>query len=67
MLLTFIYQSYLNQYDKNTFEVDGITKLVAEQSKDLLLFFNKNAATETHLSQASVTNTFPELLKVVMP
>lgn len=54
MLLTFIYQSYLNQYDKNTFEVDGITKLVAEQSKDLLLFFNKNAATETHLSQASV-------------
>lgn len=54
MLLTFIYQSYLNQYDKNTFEVDGITKLVAEQSKDLLLFFNKNAATERHLYQASV-------------
>lgn len=54
LLMTFIYQSYLNQFNTNKFEVDGITQLVAEQSKDMLLFFNKNASIAPHPTQACV-------------
>ena len=53
-LLTFLYQMYLNQFDKTTFEVDGFTKSVAEQTKNFLFFFNENVKTEPHKSQSSV-------------
>lgn len=53
LLLTFIYQSYLNQFDAKANEVDGFTKSVAEQSKKVLLFFNESY-TEFHSDQPSV-------------
>ncbi|MBA4321020.1 MAG: exosortase family protein XrtF [Flavobacterium sp.] len=43
LLLTFVYQSYLGQFDVKKFEVDGMTKLVAKQTKDVMLFFNYDA------------------------
>ena len=53
-LLTFLYQMYLNQFDKTTFEVDGFTKFVAVQTHDLLFFFNENVSIAPHQSQSSV-------------
>lgn len=43
LLLTFVYQSYLSQFDTGKFEVDGFTQLVAKQTKDLMLFCNCDA------------------------
>lgn len=40
LLLTFVYQTYLDQFDAKFNETDGVTKLVAEHSKDLPLLFN---------------------------
>ena len=43
LVLTFIYQNYLNQFNERYFEVDEFTKLVANQSqKTLSLFDNKS-------------------------
>jgi exosortase family protein XrtF len=42
-LLVYTYQKYLDNYDNKTFEVDGMTQLVAQQTKDILLFFNYDA------------------------
>ena len=54
LVLTFIYQGYLNQFDEKKFEVDGFTQLVAKQTEQTLLFFNVDASTELHPSQPSV-------------
>ena len=54
LLLTFIYESYLGQFDVKKFEVDGFTQSVAKQSKDVLLFFNYDANTEISTKEASV-------------
>lgn len=43
LLLTFVYESYLNQFDTSKFEVDGFTQLVAKQTKNAMLFFNCEA------------------------
>jgi len=43
LLLTFVYESYLNQFDVRKFEVDGFTQLVAKQTKNIMLFFNYEA------------------------
>ena len=43
LLLTFVYESYLNQFDVRKFEVDGFTQLVAKQTKNAMLFFNCDA------------------------
>lgn len=43
LVLTFIYQSYLSQFDYGEFEVDGFTQLVSKQTKDAMLFFNCEA------------------------
>ena len=40
LLLTFVYQSYLGQFDANKNETDSFTKLVAKQTEDVLLLFN---------------------------
>jgi exosortase family protein XrtF len=40
LLLTFVYESYLNQFDARKFEVDGFTQLVAQHTKNAMLFFN---------------------------
>ena len=51
MVLTIIYQYYLNQFDIKNNEVDGFTKLVSTQVEQLLLFFNGDAHIELHPSQ----------------
>ena len=43
LILTFVYESYLNQSDVRKFEVDGFTQLVAKQTKNTMLFFNYEA------------------------
>lgn len=48
LVLTFIYQSYLHQFDEKTFEVDGFTQLVAKQTEQTLLFFNADVSSELH-------------------
>lgn len=53
LLLTFIYQLYLNQFDAKANEVDGFTQLVAQQCKQVLLLFN-DSHTEFHPTQPSV-------------
>lgn len=51
MVLTIIYQYYLNKFDIKNNEVDGFTKLVSTQVEQLLLFFNGDAYIELHPSQ----------------
>jgi exosortase family protein XrtF len=46
LVLTFVYQSYLNQFEAKKFEVDGFTKFVAHQTEGLLHLFKANAKTE---------------------
>lgn len=53
-LLTFVYQLYLNQFDKAAFEVDGFTQSVAFQTEKLLSVFDSEVATAPHLEQASI-------------
>ncbi len=54
LVLAFIYQSYLNQYNEKAFEVDGFTKMVAHQSKQVLAFFDDHSYTRPNLQEASV-------------
>ncbi|MET0759947.1 MAG: exosortase family protein XrtF [Flavobacterium sp.] len=54
LVLTIIYQGYLNQFNEKTFEVDGFTQLVAKQTEQTLLFFNADASIELHAGQPSV-------------
>lgn len=54
LVLTFLYQSYLNQFDQKNFEVDKITQIVANQSQMLLSVFDDNSYTMPNLSEASV-------------
>ena len=51
LVLTIIYQYYLNQFDIKNNEVDGFTKLVSTQVEQLLLLFNGDAHIELHPSQ----------------
>lgn len=53
-LLTFLYQLYLSQYDRASFEVDAFTNSVAEQTHALISIFNPNTTIQPHQSQASV-------------
>ena len=54
LLLTFLYESYLNQFDVKKFEIDGFTQSVAKQSKDVLSFFNYDVKIELNNKEASV-------------
>ena len=54
LLLTFVYQSYLGQFNAKKFEVDGVTQLVAEQTKDLLLFLNYDAKITPNTGQPAI-------------
>lgn len=54
LLLTFIYQSYLNTFDEKKLEVDGITKIVANNTKDVLLLIDTKSFTEPNTREASV-------------
>ncbi|MEI7508857.1 MAG: exosortase family protein XrtF [Flavobacterium sp.] len=54
LVLAFVYQSYLNQYNERAFEVDGFTKLVANQSQKILSFFDEHSYTKPNFKEASV-------------
>lgn len=43
LILTFVYESYLNQFDTSKFEVDGFTQLVSKQTQNAMLFLNLDA------------------------
>ncbi len=58
LILTFVYQSYLGQYNVDKFEVDGCTQLVAKQSKDVLLVFNQDAFTVPNINEPAVNFFF---------
>ena len=40
LLLTFVYQTYLNQFDVEKNENDGFTEIVAKQTAQVMFFFN---------------------------
>lgn len=54
LLLTFVYQNYLNQFDEKKMEVDGFTQLVANQSQKILSIFDSNSHTGINSKEASV-------------
>lgn len=54
LLLTFVYESYLSQFDTAKFETDGFTQLVSRQTKDVLLFFNCDVKTELNKKESAV-------------
>jgi exosortase family protein XrtF len=43
LLFTIVYEGYLDKFDVKKSEVDGITRLVAKQTKDILLYFDYDA------------------------
>jgi exosortase family protein XrtF len=54
LVLGYIYQSYLGQFDATKFETDGFTQIVAQQTKNLLLFFDCDAAIIPNLKEPAV-------------
>ena len=52
--MTFAYETYLDQFDKFKFEVDGFTNFVATQTIDTLTFFGYNAYQMANLKALSV-------------
>jgi exosortase family protein XrtF len=54
LVLTFIYESYLSQYDQKNFEVDGFTQLVANQAQKVLSVFDAHSYTMSNFKEASV-------------
>ena len=53
LVLSLSYGFYLDQFDQATFEPDGITTLVSDQTRDLLKVFGVDAATAPHELEAS--------------
>ena len=60
VVFAFIYKSYLNTYNPSLNEVDRISKLVADQTKDLLVFFGHDAKIEAHPSEPSIKIFYKE-------
>ena len=54
LLLTFVYQTYLHQFDEKKMEVDGFTQLVANQSQKILSLSDANSHTGINTKEASV-------------
>lgn len=54
LLLTFLYQIYLGQFDTTKFESDGFTQLVAKQTKDVMLFFDCDVSTLPNKKEAAI-------------
>lgn len=54
LLLTFVYQSYLGQFDVKKNETDSFTKLVAQQTEDVMLFFNADVKTVPNSKEPAV-------------
>lgn len=54
LILTVIYQSYLNKFDVKNAEVDTFTQSVAEQSAAVLSWFDSQSYTMPHLTEPTV-------------
>ncbi len=54
IVLTVIYQSYLNRFDAEKNEVDTFSQLVANQTKSVLTLFDAEAYIEPHLTEPSI-------------
>ena len=54
LILTFIYQSYLNRFDEKNAEVDSFTKLVADQSAAVLSWSDSKSYTMPHFTEPTV-------------
>lgn len=54
LVLTFIYQYYLNRFDASKFEVDSFTQLVSQQTVTVLSWFDPQSYTMPHLKEATV-------------
>jgi len=54
LVLTFLYQTFLNKYDIKNYEVDSITQLIAEQSSQILSLFDNNSFIVPNLVEPSV-------------
>jgi exosortase family protein XrtF len=54
LALTLIYGHYLSHFNKKKIEVDGFTRLVANQSLKVLSVFDSNSYTLPNLEEASV-------------
>lgn len=53
LILSVVYSLYLGQFDEDNFEVDGMTTLVAEQSKGIVQLIGKESHIMPHLKEAS--------------
>lgn len=53
LLLSGLYWLYLSQYDAAAFEPDSITRIVAEQSRDIVNFLGEEARIRQRHSEAS--------------
>ena len=72
VLITVLYQSYLNRFDSASNQVDSFTQMVASQTQTLLTLFDNDAQIESHPTEPSVKsfiteNMFLASLKVAMP
>ncbi len=54
LLLTFVYQQFLNQYDVKKFEVDAVTKLVAKQSVFVMKCFDTSSKSTPNFLDTSI-------------
>jgi exosortase family protein XrtF len=54
LVLTILYQFYLNQFDVKKQEVDSFTQLVANQSKQILSIVDSNSYTKPNFEEPSV-------------
>jgi exosortase family protein XrtF len=54
LILTIIYQTYLNCFDERNAEVDSFTELVAEQSATVLSWLDSQSYTMPHLTEPTV-------------
>lgn len=53
LILTFLYQIYLNSFDSSSLEVDSITQLVSVQTQQTIELFQNNSHLEPHPKQNS--------------
>ncbi|WP_333810246.1 exosortase family protein XrtF [Flavobacterium sp.] len=58
VVFTFIYKLYLNQYDLQKNEVDGITQSVAFQTKQFMLLFDSNVEITQHETEPAIKMLF---------
>lgn len=54
VVLTVLYQSYLNRFDSASNQVDSFTQMVASQTQTLLTLFDNDAQIESHPTEPSV-------------